>query len=160
VLIGDDWLAITRFGRCRRVRTDRLVDLSENPRVAGSIVLADEDGNSAEIDVRCLVRNPLIWQRIASGVRRSRGRGTLMLTEADAYSWPASPATWTRRNSRRWPRSTSSRPADRRPSAPAIRLARSGPGNARRPASPAPGRVRVSTGLGYAASTRTEDEYG
>jgi hypothetical protein len=58
VLIGDDWLAITRFGRCRRVRTDRLVGLSENPRVAGSMVLADEDGNSAEIDVRCLVRNP------------------------------------------------------------------------------------------------------
>jgi len=77
-------LAITRFGRCRRVRTDRLVGLSENPRVAGRMVLADEDGNSAEIDVRCLVRNPLIWQRIASGVRRSRGRGTLVLAEADA----------------------------------------------------------------------------
>jgi hypothetical protein len=87
VLIDDGWLAVCRLGRRHRVDTGRLADLSANPRVAGSIMLADEDGNMAEIDVRCLVRNPLIWQRIASGVGRSRRRGSLVLTGADSRFW-------------------------------------------------------------------------
>jgi len=87
VLIGDGWLVVCRPGRSRWVDTGRLVDLSANPRVAGSLILADEDGNMTEIDVRCLIRNPLIWQRIADGVGRSRRRGSLVLAGADSRFW-------------------------------------------------------------------------
>jgi hypothetical protein len=87
VLTGEGWLAVSRLGRSWRVRTDRLVDLSANPRVAGCILLADEDGNTAEIEVRCLVRNPLIWQLIARGVGSSRRRGSLDLSGPKGRLW-------------------------------------------------------------------------
>ncbi len=87
VMIGDGWLAVSRLGRSQRVRIDRLVNLSANPRVAGSIMLADEDGNMAEIEVRCLVRNPLIWQRMARGVGSSRRRGSLDLSGPGGRLW-------------------------------------------------------------------------
>ena len=69
------------------MQTDRLAALSGNPRVAGCVVLADEDGNRAEVDVRVLVRNPLIWQRVYQGVTRARRRGALDLAQADARLW-------------------------------------------------------------------------
>jgi len=87
VLLGGDWLAVSRLGHWQRVHTGRLAGLTANPRVASSVVLVDEDGNRAEIDVRVLVRNPLIWQRIRQGVSRARRRGALELTEADAKLW-------------------------------------------------------------------------
>lgn len=77
VVIREGWLAVSRLGRRRCVLTDRLVRLSANPRAAGSVILADEAGNWAEIDVRCLVRNPLIWQRLHRGVSCSLGRRSL-----------------------------------------------------------------------------------
>jgi hypothetical protein len=87
VLLGGDWLAISRLGRRQRVHTGRLAGLSANPRVAGSVVLVDEEGNRAEVDVRVLVRNPLIWQRVRQGVSRARRRGALELAGADAKLW-------------------------------------------------------------------------
>jgi hypothetical protein len=87
VLLGGDWLAVSRLGRWQRVHTGRLAGLSANPRVASSVVLVDEDGNRAEIDVRVLVRNPLIWQRVRQGVSRARRRGALELAGADAKLW-------------------------------------------------------------------------
>lgn len=87
VLLGGDWLAVSRLGRRQRVNTGRLAGLSANPRVAGSLVLADEDGNRAEVDVRTLVRNPLIWQHLYQGVGRARRRGSLYLTEEDSLLW-------------------------------------------------------------------------
>jgi len=71
VLLGGDWLAA----------------LSGNPRVAGSVVLADEHGHQAEVDVRVLVRNPLIWQQVCHGVSQARRRGSLYLPEEDALLW-------------------------------------------------------------------------
>ena len=47
----------------------------------------DEDGNQAEIDVRVLVRNPLIWQQVYRGVSGARRRGSLELAEADSLLW-------------------------------------------------------------------------
>jgi hypothetical protein len=87
VVIREGWLAVSRLGRRRSVRTDRLVRLSANPRAAGSLILADEAGNWAEIDVRCLVRNPLIWQRIQRGVSCSCRRRSLELAEPDSRFW-------------------------------------------------------------------------
>jgi hypothetical protein len=84
VLLGGDWLAVSRLGRWQRVDTGRLTGLSANPRVAGSVVLADEHGNQAEIDIRVLVRNPLIWQQVCQGIRHARYRGSLYLPEEDS----------------------------------------------------------------------------
>ena len=67
--------------------TGRLTGLSANPRVADSVVLTDEHGNQAEIDVRVLVRNPLIWQQVSHGVGQARQRGSLYLPEEDALLW-------------------------------------------------------------------------
>ena len=77
----------SRLGRASRVHTGYLVSLSPNPRAAGSVVLADEAGNEAEIDVRCLVRNPLIWQRVSSGVSEARRSGALQLTVPGLQLW-------------------------------------------------------------------------
>jgi hypothetical protein len=87
VLLGGDWLAVSRLGRRQRVHTGRLASLSANPRVASSMVLVDEDGNRAEIDVRVLVRNPLIWQRVRQGVSRGRRRGSLELAGPGSELW-------------------------------------------------------------------------
>jgi hypothetical protein len=87
VVLGGRWLTVSRVGRGQRVQTDRLAGMSGNPRVAGRVVLIDEDGNRAEVDVRVLVRNPLIWQRVYQGVTRARRRGALELAETDAQLW-------------------------------------------------------------------------
>jgi hypothetical protein len=87
VVLGGGWLAVSRFGHLQRVRTGRLAGLSDNPRVAGSMVLIDEDGNQAEIDVRVLVRNPLIWEEVCRGVSRARRRGSLELAGAGSLLW-------------------------------------------------------------------------
>ena len=87
VVLGSGWLTVSRLGRRQRVQTGRLAALSGNPRVAGCVVLADEDGNRAEVDVRVLIRNPLIWQRVYQGVTGARRRGALELAQADARLW-------------------------------------------------------------------------
>jgi hypothetical protein len=87
VLLRGDWLAVSRFGRWQRVDTGWLTGLSANPRVAGSVVLTDGHRNQAEIDVRVLVRNPLIWQQLNHGVSHARQRGSLCLPEEDALLW-------------------------------------------------------------------------
>jgi hypothetical protein len=87
VVLGGGWLTVSRLGRWQRVQTGRLAGWSGNPRVAGTVVLVDEDGNRAEVDVRVLVRNPLIWQRVYQGVSRARQRGSLELAGADATLW-------------------------------------------------------------------------
>ena len=87
VLLRGDWLAVSRLGRWQRVDTGRLAGLSANPRVADSLVLADEHGNRAEVDVRVLVRNPLIWQQVCQGVSRARDRGSLYLPEEGSLLW-------------------------------------------------------------------------
>lgn len=87
VLLRGDWLAVSRMGRRQRVDTGLLTGLSANPRVASSVVLADGHGNQAEVDVRVLVRNPLIWQQVRYGVSQSRQRGSLYLAEEAALLW-------------------------------------------------------------------------
>jgi len=87
VRLDGGWLVVSRLGRGRRVHTDYLVSLSPSPHAAGSVVLADEAGNRAEIDIRCLARNPLIWQRVSRGVSHARRSGSLKLTEPDLLFW-------------------------------------------------------------------------
>jgi hypothetical protein len=87
VRLDDGWLVVSRLGRARRVHTRYLVSLSPNPHAAGSVVLADEAGNQAEIDVRCLVRNPLIWQSVSRGVNDARRSRALRLSEPDLQFW-------------------------------------------------------------------------
>jgi hypothetical protein len=87
VRLDGGWLAVSRLGHARRVRIDRLVGLSPNPHAAGSVILVDEAGNQAEIDVRCLVRNPLIWQDLDRAVRHARRSGALELAEPESAFW-------------------------------------------------------------------------
>jgi hypothetical protein len=87
VRLDGGWLTVSRLGHGHRVHIDHLAGLSPNPHVAGSVVLVDETGNLAEIDVRCLVRNPLIWQRIDRAVSGARRRGTLELAMREAAFW-------------------------------------------------------------------------
>jgi len=87
VLIEDGWLTVSMLGRRRRVDLRRLAVLSACQRVAGAVMLADEHGNQATIDVRCLARNPLIWQQVATGVSRSQERGSLVLAGPQARFW-------------------------------------------------------------------------
>jgi hypothetical protein len=87
VLLVGDLLASSRLGRWQRVDTGRLTGLSANPRVAGTVMLTDEHGSQAEIDVRVLVRNPLIWQQVYQGVSHARHHGSLYLSAQDALLW-------------------------------------------------------------------------
>jgi hypothetical protein len=87
VWLDAGWLVVCRLGRTSRVHTGYLVSLAPNPHAAGSVVLADEAGNRAEIDVRCLVRNPLIWQRVSRGVNDAHRSGALKLTGPDLQLW-------------------------------------------------------------------------
>ena len=87
IRLDGGWLVVSRLGRARQVHTGYLVRLSPHPHAAGSIVLADEAGGQAEIDVRCLARNPLIWQRVSRGVDDARRSGALTLTEPDPLFW-------------------------------------------------------------------------
>jgi hypothetical protein len=87
VSLTGSWLTVTRLGRSHRVRTEHLVGLAPNPHAAGTVVLTDQAGNRAEIDVRCLARNPLIWQQVNDGVTRARRRGALELSELESRFW-------------------------------------------------------------------------
>jgi len=89
VRLGDGWLATSRLGRQQRILTSQLTGLSGNPRVAGSLVLRDAAGNRADLDVRCLVRNPLIWQRVHRDVSHAVRAGSLRLTRDDDLFWQA-----------------------------------------------------------------------
>jgi hypothetical protein len=44
-------------------------------------------GNRAEIDVRSLVRNPLLWQHIHASVTHARRSGALELSEPESVFW-------------------------------------------------------------------------
>jgi hypothetical protein len=87
VSLDDGWLAVSRLGRTDRVHTGHLAGLAPNPHAAGSVVLTDRAGNRAEIEVRCLVRNPLIWQHLDRGVDRARRSGALELAEPERLFW-------------------------------------------------------------------------
>jgi hypothetical protein len=87
VRLDDGWLVVSRLGHTRRVHTGYLVSLSPNPHAAGSVVLADEAGNRAEIDIRALARNPLIWQRVSRGVNDAHRSGALKLAEPEPEFW-------------------------------------------------------------------------
>lgn len=87
VRLDGGWLAVSRLGRGRQVSLDHLVRLSPNPHAAGSVVLVDETGNQAEIDVRCLVRNPLIWQGLDRAVSHARRSGALELAQPESAFW-------------------------------------------------------------------------
>lgn len=87
VRLDGGWLTVSRLGHGHRVHIDDLVGLSPNPHVAGCVVLVDQAGNLAEIDVRCLVRNPVIWQRIDRAVSGARRRGALELAKQEAAFW-------------------------------------------------------------------------
>ncbi|MFD5770092.1 hypothetical protein ACFWIN_30335 [Streptomyces sp. NPDC127049] len=61
----------------RTVRTDRLTAVAWPVGTGQSLVLRDEEGARAEIDLRVLLANPALWLRLDAEARDSRRRGTL-----------------------------------------------------------------------------------
>lgn len=87
VRLAGPVLAVTRFGRSQEVQVSRLASLSAVPGTAGVVRLSDERGGWIRIDVRCLARNPLIWERVDAGIRDSARRGSLTLGPEEEMLW-------------------------------------------------------------------------
>jgi hypothetical protein len=69
------------------VHVGRLASLSALPGTAGVVRLSDDCGGEIRIDVRCLARNPLIWERVDAGIRHSSQQGSLALDEEGSLLW-------------------------------------------------------------------------
>ncbi len=80
-------LTVTRFGRSQAVHLGQLAALSAVPGAAGVVRLSDVRGGEIRLDVRCLARNPLIWERVDVGIRQSGRRGSLALDDEGALLW-------------------------------------------------------------------------
>ncbi len=80
-------LAVTRFGRSQAVHVGRLASLAAVPGAAGVVRLSDVRGSEIRIDVRCLARNPLIWERVDAGIRQSCQQGSLAMDEEESLLW-------------------------------------------------------------------------
>jgi hypothetical protein len=87
VRLAGSLLTVTRFGRSRAVHVGRLATLSAVPGAAGVIHLSDDRGGEIRIDVRCLARNPLIWERVDAGIRHPGQQGSLALDEDGWLLW-------------------------------------------------------------------------
>jgi hypothetical protein len=87
VRLAGSLLTVTRFGRSQAVHVSRLTRLSAVPGAAGVIRLCDVRGGDIQIDVRCLARNPLIWERVDAGIRQSSQQGSLALDEEGSLLW-------------------------------------------------------------------------
>jgi hypothetical protein len=87
VRLAGPLLTVTRFGRSQAVHVGRLASLSDVRGAAGVVRLADNRGGEIRIDVRCLARNPLIWERVDAGIRHSCQQGSLALDEDGWLLW-------------------------------------------------------------------------
>ncbi|HEY6279583.1 MAG TPA: hypothetical protein VIX86_25005 [Streptosporangiaceae bacterium] len=87
VRLAGTVLTVTRFARSEAVHIDRLTGLSAVPSAAGVVRLTDDQGGQAHIDVRCLARNPLIWEQVDDGVRQSGQQGSLPRSQAESQLW-------------------------------------------------------------------------
>ena len=80
-------LTVTRLGHSQAVHVGRLAGLSAVPGTAGVVRLSDDRGGWIRIDVRCLARNPLIWERVDVGIRHSARAGSLALGVEETLLW-------------------------------------------------------------------------
>jgi hypothetical protein len=87
VRLAGSLLTVTRFGRSQAVHVGQLAGLSAVPGAAGVVRLSDDRGGEIRIDVRCLARNPLIWERVDAGIRHSCQQGSLALDEERWLLW-------------------------------------------------------------------------
>jgi len=87
VRLAGPLLTVTRFGRRQAVHIGRLASLSAVPGTAGVVRLSDDGGGEILIDLRCLARNPLIWERLDAGIRQSCQEGSLALDEDESLLW-------------------------------------------------------------------------
>jgi hypothetical protein len=87
VRLAGSVLTVTRFGHSQAVHVGRLTGLSAVPGAAGVVCLSDDRGGEIRVDVRCLARNPLIWERVDAGIRQSCQRGSLALDEDGSLLW-------------------------------------------------------------------------
>jgi hypothetical protein len=87
VRLAGSLLTVTRFGRSQAVHVGRLASLSAVPGAAGVVRLSDDRGGEIRVDVRCLARNPLIWERVDAGIRQSCQQGSLPMDEEESLLW-------------------------------------------------------------------------
>ncbi|KOX22456.1 MULTISPECIES: hypothetical protein [unclassified Streptomyces] len=81
--VAPNLLVVRGLWLTRTVRIDRLTLVSWPEGTARRLVLRDEEGARAEVDLRVLLANPALWLRIEAGARVSRQRGLLTRGTAD-----------------------------------------------------------------------------
>jgi len=76
VTADEGWLTVCGWLSERRVRTDALVSIRQDGKIATRLVLRDAYGCSVAFDPRVLTEDPLLWHELETGARRSLERGT------------------------------------------------------------------------------------
>ncbi|MFE0463081.1 hypothetical protein ACFW1A_27885 [Kitasatospora sp. NPDC058965] len=77
VVVGEGRLEVRGLVGRRVVHTDALVTARVSGSIAVHLILHDVHGHWAEVDLRVLAANPLLWHRLESDARRAQERGTL-----------------------------------------------------------------------------------
>ncbi|MGV9848726.1 hypothetical protein ACWDWU_07995 [Streptomyces sp. NPDC003442] len=77
VTAGGGWLTVRGLVRVRRVRTDALVGVWRDGRIATRLLLWDVHGHRVTLDLGVLIADPLLWHELDTGARRSLEAGTL-----------------------------------------------------------------------------------
>ncbi|MFF6872305.1 hypothetical protein ACIPQA_31230 [Streptomyces sp. NPDC090109] len=80
---APDLLVVRGLWLTRTVRIDRLTSVSWPEGTSRRLVLRDDEGSRAEVDLRVLLANPALWLRIEAGAHASRRRGFLTRGTAD-----------------------------------------------------------------------------
>ena len=84
VSAAPDLLIVKGLWTTRTVRLDRLSAVAwPAGGTSHRVILRDEEGGRAEVDLRVLSANPAIWLRIEAGARASLQRGTLSRDTGD-----------------------------------------------------------------------------
>ncbi|MFJ2788579.1 MULTISPECIES: hypothetical protein [unclassified Streptomyces] len=83
VSLAPGLLTVRGLWFTRTVRTDRITAVAWPTGTARRLRLRDGEGGWAEVDLRVLLDNPVLWLRIESAALSARRRGTLAHGTAD-----------------------------------------------------------------------------
>ncbi|MEU6852210.1 hypothetical protein ABZ901_20090 [Actinacidiphila alni] len=78
VTADERWLTVRGPLGARRIRVDALVCVQRYGLVAAVLELRDARGRRLRLPMAVLEADPVLWQAVESGIRRSRERGTLL----------------------------------------------------------------------------------
>ncbi|WP_411076484.1 hypothetical protein [Streptomyces sp. cmx-4-7] len=76
--VAPGLLVVQGLWLTRTVRIDRLTSVSGPEGTSRRLILRDDEGSRAEVDLRVLLANPGLWLQIETGAHASRQRGILI----------------------------------------------------------------------------------